>query len=184
MAKSFMLSLDSARSQKKDRSNPCSILCQANDVENAENVAAEGWSECWSVKYHLVLNEDISSFRAQGFAVDDDNEPAPENIPTASRHWHMMGCIRAWGSEPLDARRVLGVRDVQPTLVSADASMHTVLGFFLHFLPLEYFRTTILDATNETLSDPLTWDEFLRFISILLLFANDSGSATTHVLVK
>jgi hypothetical protein len=29
-----------------------------------------------------VLNEDILSFRAQGFAVDNDNEPAPENIPT------------------------------------------------------------------------------------------------------
>jgi hypothetical protein len=63
------------------------------------------------------------------------------------------------GSEPLDARRrVLGVRDVQPTLVSADALMHTVLGFSLHFLPLEYFNTMIFPATNESLSDPLTWD--------------------------
>ena len=75
----------------------------------------------------------------------------------------------------MDARRVVGVKDVQPTLVSANASMHTVLGFFLHFLPLEYFKTTILHATNETLSDPLTWDEFLRFISILLLFATTQG---------
>jgi hypothetical protein len=31
-----------------------------------------------------ILNEDISNFRAQGFAVDDDNEPAPENIPTST----------------------------------------------------------------------------------------------------
>ena len=68
-----------------------------------------------------------------------------------------------------------GVRDVKPTLVSADASMHTALGFFFHFLPLEFFKTTILQATNETLSDPLTWDEFLRFMSILLLFATTQG---------
>jgi hypothetical protein len=69
----------------------------------------------------------------------------------------------------------LGVRDVQPSLVSADPSMHSVLGFFLHFLPLEYFRTTIIHATNETLSDPCTWDEFLRFIAILLLFGTTQG---------
>ena len=62
-----------------------------------------------------------------------------------------------------------------PNLVSADATMHTVLGFFLHFLPMEFFKTTVLQATNETLSDPLTWDEFLRFISILFLFATTQG---------
>ncbi len=79
------------------------------------------------------------------------------------------------GCEPLDARRVVGVKDVQATLVSADALMHAVLGVFLHFLPLKFFKTTILQATNETLSDPLTWDEFLRFISILLRFATTQG---------
>ena len=67
------------------------------------------------------------------------------------------------------------MRDVQPNLVSADASMHTVLGFFLHLLPMEFFKTTLLQATNETLSDALTWDEFLRFILILLLFGTTQG---------
>jgi hypothetical protein len=64
------------------------------------------------------------------------------------------------------------VKNVQPTLVSADSSSrHTVLGFFLQFLPMESFkRTTILQATNKMLSDALTLDEFLCFILILLLF--------------
>ena len=62
-----------------------------------------------------------------------------------------------------------------PNLVSADATMHTVLGFFLHLLPMEFFKTTVLQAANKTLSDPLTWDEFLRFISILFLFATTQG---------
>ena len=66
---------------------------------------------------------------------------------------------------------MVGIKDVQPTLVGADASMHTVLGFSLHFLPLEYFKTTILQPTNKNLLDPLRWDEFLELISILLLFA-------------
>jgi hypothetical protein len=29
-----------------------------------------------------IFNEEISNFRAQGFAVDDDSEPAPEHIPS------------------------------------------------------------------------------------------------------
>ena len=149
-------------------------IIPTNDMENAVNVAVEG-GEIVEREIPTTLNEDISNFRPQGFSVDDDNEPAPENIPTEADNATNDGMYRAWGSEPLDARRVLGVRDVQPTLVSADASMHTVLGFFFHFLPLEYFKTTILQATNETLSDPLTWDEFLRFISILLLFATTQG---------
>jgi hypothetical protein len=50
-------------------------------------------------------------FRAQGFAVDDDNEPAPDNIAT-SNDIGADDIHRHWGSEPLDARRVAGVRDV------------------------------------------------------------------------
>jgi hypothetical protein len=148
-------------------------VISTNDVENAEDVAVEG-GENIEREIPSMLNEDISNFRAQGFSVDDDNEPAPENIPTAVSISN-DGIYGRWGSEPLCVRRVRGVGNVQPSLVSADASMHTVLGFFLHFLPMEYFKTTVLEATNETLSDPLTWDEFLRFISILLLFATTQG---------
>ena len=144
-----------------------------NDVENDRSVAV-GVNENEEREIPSVLNEDVSSFRAQGFAVDDDNEPAPKNVPT-SNDTDTGDIYRPWGSEPLDARRVAGVRDVQPSLVSADPSMHTALGFFLHFLPQEFFKTTILQATNETLSDPLTWDEFLRFMAILLLLATTQG---------
>ena len=85
-----------------------------------------------------VLNEDISNFRAQGFEVDNDNEPAPENVLTGN-DTGTGNMYQPWGSEPLDAKRVAGVRYVKPNLVSADPSMHTVLGFFLHFLPMEFF---------------------------------------------
>jgi hypothetical protein len=80
-----------------------------------------------------------------------------------------------WGSESLDARRVAGVRDVKPFSVSANPSMHTVLGFFLHFLPMKFFKITIMDATNETLLTHLTWDEFLRFVACLFLFGTSQG---------
>ena len=56
-------------------------ILSRNDVENDGNVALGG-DENEEREIPSVLNEDISNFRAQGFAVDDDNEPAPENIPT------------------------------------------------------------------------------------------------------
>jgi hypothetical protein len=71
MVNSFMLLLDFARSPRKDRSNPCLII-HTSDAENDENVAAGG-DEKVEHEIPSVLNEDISSFRAQGFAVDNDD---------------------------------------------------------------------------------------------------------------
>jgi hypothetical protein len=39
---------------------------------------------------------DVDRLRAEGYGVDDDNEPAPENIPTANP-WHLSAtCTRPW----------------------------------------------------------------------------------------
>jgi Transposase IS4 len=143
------------------------------DVEGGEDVAVEVEAP-EAREIPRFLNEDISNFRAQGFAVDDDNEPAPENVPSPNDEVN-EGMYRPWGSEPLDLRRASGVRDIQPTLVSADPSLHTVLGYFLHFLPVDYLKNTVVTATNTTLSDPLSWEEFLRFMGILFLLATTQG---------
>jgi hypothetical protein len=144
-----------------------------DDLEGGGNVAGEA-DDIEGREIPSILNEDISNFRAQDFAVDDDNEPAPENIPSPQDQG-IDSMYRPWGSEPLDPRRTSGVRDVQPTLVGADSSLHTVLGYFLHFFPMNIFKTTVLTATNETLSDPLTWEEFLRFLGVLFLLATTQG---------
>ena len=49
-------------------------------MENDENVAAAD-DENEEREIPRILNEDISNFRAQGFEIDDDNDPAPETIP-------------------------------------------------------------------------------------------------------
>ena len=100
---------------------------------------------------------------------------APENIRPTSTDTATDGILyKPWGSEALDTGRVLGVRDVQPTLVSASQCVNT---HCVGLLPSLVFAYGVLQnnyiarqATNETLLDPLTWDEFLRFTSIPLLF--------------
>ena len=79
-------------------------LPSANELTNETDVAVEG-AEIIEREIPVILNEDISNFRAQGFSVDDDNEPAPENILTATDA-ATDGIYKPWGSEPLDKRRV------------------------------------------------------------------------------
>lgn len=118
----------------------------------------------------LMLNEDASNFRAQGFEVDDDNEPAPENIP--NRNNSNTECeYLSWGSESIEPRRAAGVGDVQPNLVGSDGTLHSVLGYFLHFVPMAFIKNVILPATNAKLSEALTWEEFLRFMGIVFIIA-------------
>jgi hypothetical protein len=92
MVKSFILSLNFARSLKKDRSNRSLFdIIPTNDVENDENVAA-GVDENVEREIPSILNKNVSNFRAQGFSVDDNNEPAPE-IFRMQPTLQMMECI-------------------------------------------------------------------------------------------
>jgi Transposase IS4 len=146
-----------------------------DDPEGGGEVAAVVGEE-EPVEVPQIFNEDLSNFRAQGFEVDDDNEPAPENIPHEDDN--IEDCTYyAWNHVTLDERRKSGVRDVNPSLVNADATLHTNLGYFIHFFPVKFIKTTVIPATNAALSDPLTWEEFLRFLGLILLMATAQGVA-------
>ena len=56
------------------------------------------------MNFPLLLNEDASNFRAQGFEVDDDNEPAPENIPRQNDNNNSSCQYLEWGSETIGCR--------------------------------------------------------------------------------
>jgi hypothetical protein len=51
------------------------------DVESGEDVAVEA-EEIEVPKVREKSNGEILNFRAQGFALNDNNQPAPENLPT------------------------------------------------------------------------------------------------------
>jgi hypothetical protein len=61
--------------------------------------------------------EDIALIRAMGFEVDDDNEPAPENIPPPDMPLFMIGGDlhegQEWGWDGIDQRAGLGGGGVQ-----------------------------------------------------------------------
>ena len=79
---------------------------------------------------------------------------------------------------PIDERRVMAAVDVEePTLKGADPTLHTVLGYFVHFLPVEYLKTVVIPQTNAAIKEPVTWEEFLRFFGIIFIMATTQGNA-------
>jgi len=114
------------------------------------------------------LKSEFANFRSHGFAVDDDNEPALETIPRKN-DTEIEGLYHPWESKPFKMQRLDEVKDVQPNLVSTNPNVHVVMSNFLHLLPVDFLKTTVIEATNTTLSDPLTWQELLQFLGLLLL---------------
>jgi hypothetical protein len=90
-----------------------------DDPEDMVDVAVVVGEEGPMEVPEIFNGEDASNFRAQGFRVNDDNEPAPENIPQAEDS--IEDCeFFAWDEMTLDERRKAGVRDVKLSLVNAD----------------------------------------------------------------
>ncbi len=124
----------------------------------------------------ILKNEDASNFFALGFCVDDDNEPAPDNIPTPNANPKECTCME-WNFVPFDERRVMAAIDVRPTLKGADPTLHTVLGYFVHFLLVEYLKIIVIPQMNAAIKEPVTWEEFLRFLGITFIMATTQGNA-------
>jgi hypothetical protein len=62
--------------------------------------------------------EDIAAVRNQGLAVDDDNEPAPENISDANTQSINITQPKegqTWGWDGIDRRVVAGANNSKPT---------------------------------------------------------------------
>ena len=124
----------------------CCILCRFCKVgqEGAtehffnENIQydPEGWGvaavvgEEALVEVPEIVKNDASNFRAQGFSVDDDNEPASENITCEEDN--IEDCqYFDWGAVTFDERMKPSVKDVNLSLVDVNAHMH--LGYSIHF---------------------------------------------------
>lgn len=100
--------------------------------------------------------EDIAMVRNMGFTVDDDNEPAPENIPT------VVGTPAAatevhdgqnWGWQGLDHRKRQGCHDTNASVKGMNSTnffMCTYLKFFFLFFPRQFIENVFLLRQTKT----------------------------------
>jgi len=129
-----------------------------------------------------LVEEDVEALRNQGIAVDDNNEPLPENVQR--RGEASPGSImKEWGSPTICPRRAGGYDNRKPRMKdrkfnSRDEIELDLLDYFEAFIPKEYIQETLLPATNKMLGEKahLTYGEFLRWIGLWFLMATTEGS--------
>jgi hypothetical protein len=117
--------------------------------------------------------EDVARLLAEGYDVDDDNEPAPENIPNQDDpNIANYANYDSWGSRMYCKWTSEGHKFENPK-VSRQPMDNKRMEWFLLFLPDNWMRTVLLAELNKNImgGKEVEWPEFLRFIGLLLLMA-------------
>ena len=141
----------------------------SNDGDENVNGQAEGEVELPDIVHKnansgsTALNEIISQMRNQGFFVDDDNLPVPENIPDTvpesssvnERNINSNDVMKEWGHDGLCYRKVSEARDSKASLKKycTDELRFSKLQYFELMIPKQYFITVILSTMNKNLPD-------------------------------
>jgi hypothetical protein len=123
---------------------------------------------------------DLMRLLADGYEVDDDNEPAPENAPTLAPSGNTGVTYSDWGFSGICQRRAENCRNEKAHIrsVTSDIVMGGMdfITMFLIFMPKVFFETVLLVETNKAIQgQPVSFGEFLQFIGIWLYMATTAG---------
>jgi Transposase IS4 len=108
--------------------------------------------------------------------IDDDNEPLPENIPTAADGVN-EDMFNEWGHTGMCWRKQEGNINNSarlPNWSSSNGVPPTIEKLFEILFPILWLKTVLLVETNKHLEEPVSYGEFLQWIGIWFLMA------TTH----
>ena len=120
--------------------------------------------------------EDISLVCALGFMVEDDNDPAPENIPQAALPNDLYDG-QSWGWGGVDQQALFGAQNNRPKLNRMSRlvlELLTTTTMFLIFFLQSFLENVIMAETNKNLSSKLTFGELLVFIGIWFVISYSS----------
>ena len=109
--------------------------------------------------------------------IDDDNEPAPKNIPIANEVNPSI-LEQAWGHDGTCFRHLLNVTNQKACLhFPIDPTENNInLQLFEGLFPKDYLHEVILVETNKKLKDPLSYGELIQWIWIWMLLSTVDGS--------
>jgi Transposase IS4 len=145
-----------------------------------DQVLEEEQQELPEMVLHHVDSEDVVLFRNEGFDVDDDNEPTPENVsinkealPTESQSWGWRGICHRKASTMVDhPPKLIGLSETE-------AKCMTYFSLFLWFFPLDFLHEVLLKKLNENLEREkeriIGLGEILRYIGIWFYMATFAG---------
>lgn len=126
-------------------------------------------------------SEDIAMVRGQGLDVDDDNEPAPENVLTDDGPIENpddgLYPNQTWGMDSfVDPMNNDGW--TKPPGFHNDFNIRSATWLELFFLlfPITWFRNVLIPKTNENLKSDVSFGEMLRYIGLRLRMASVGGA--------
>ena len=106
--------------------------------------------------------------------IDDDNEPAPENLPTPSDNIN-ASIFEEWGHNGVCYRRITGSFQQNPRLPNIiPVEIPSIWTIFEQFFPVSYIKEVMIPETNVFLDPPVTYGEFCLFLGLWMLMC------TTH----
>ena len=119
----------------------------------AAPVPAPGGEEETAAPVVETVREEIVQVVADGFDVDDDNLPAPENIPDPTDNSKHQ---QEWGWDGICRRRQAQNSD-HPAYMKGqtDATIKTMtlLSMFLYWFPTDWLVNVLLQQTNNRLAN-------------------------------
>ena len=124
--------------------------------------------------------KEIETMRAAGVRIDDDDEPAPENVPNTEES-RERATYEDWGHTGICYRRRLGCENIKAKINSdratAEEQRYMNRGsLFLLFFPIAYLWS-IVQYINIDLREyeKITYGELIRYIGIWFLIATVDG---------
>lgn len=109
-----------------------------------------------------------------GFMVEDDNDPAPKNVP---QEGDALPNNQTWGWDGADHCAVFGADNNKPKiggLLGQVLEFVTTIAMFLILFPRNFMEQVILKETNKKLDKELKFGEFLWFIGLWLVISYSS----------
>ena len=128
-------------------------------------------------------SEDIAIMRGLGFDVDDDNMPAPENVPTPNEREATAELYegQSWGWDGFCERRSNGFTNSNPFIRGLQEHLMYHMSYmmmFLVFSPKLLVQMVIKETNKKLIKEgkrELTYGEFLLFIGLQMFMSTLTG---------
>ena len=129
--------------------------------------------------FHLgraLTVEDLEIVRG-AIPIDDDNEPAPENVPGEEADAAVRVVDNEWMHSGMCYRRMEKGNRKEPPQIFLQSICPDLVDYFECFFPKTFLVDVILNNVNENVEEDLvTYGELLRWIGLWFLFATNTGS--------
>lgn len=157
------------------------VVQQPSNESAQESVSTVINDEVRGALHGAPTDEEVNLVRFSGITVDDDNEPAPENRPSAAD----TQADRVFGDwdhyTGICPRRSASAHNTQPRLKNFPRDVKpTRLQLFELLFPKTFVLDVILVAINASLNGPsVSYGEFLQFLGIWLIMGCVQGFSRT-----